>query len=1039
MSDLAVKRPVAVVMVVFIVVVLGLVSYSKLPLDLYPDMKFPVAAVIASYPGAGSEEVETRVTRPIEESMGTVENLKEIHSYTNAGSSIVICRFNWGTDMNFATLQMREKLDLVKRTLPDEVDNPMVFKMDPSMMPVLQVGITGPQDLAELKKLVEEEFKSAVERIPGVASVSITGGLEREVEVAVDPVKLNGYGLTIAQVVQALRADNFNEPGGELTEGGRVLFVRNTGEFVSLQEIEEIPVGTAGGQTVYLRDVAEVRDTYKDVTQRTRMNGQPSVGLHVLKQSDANTVKVVAAVKEEMDRLVKRLPQGVEVRYAYDQSEFIKRSLASVKRSALEGALLATIVIFLFLRSGRSTLIIFTAIPLSIIATFTLMYFAGIAFNLVSMGGLALGIGRMVDDAIVVLENIYRHRKSGLSLIEAARQGASEVGNAVMAATFTTIAVFLPIVFVEGISAIIFRQMAITVSFAIFSSLLVALTVVPMLSSQFLVVEEKAGGGRLRRILERWGSWLESLNEVYRKVLCWALSHRRAVTGAVVLSLAASLALVPSIGAEFLPKMDAGQIAVDIQMDRGTSLERTGAFVQEVEGVLAGIPEVQTVFSSVGSAGRSSFVSAYQPDIARLQVMLVPRTQRQRSADEVADEVRRLLRELPGAKVKVSSVDPTMAAMRTSSPISIAVRGSDLSVLRDIAERLAGEVRQVEGTREVDTSLSAGYPEVQVKVNRQLAQSYGLTPAQVVQAVKTSLQGQVATRYRTAEDEYDIRVRLRKDAREDLYHLSNLAIAAPSGAVVRLADVASLVTTTGPVQIDRREQDRVVTVTGEIAGRDLRSVTNEIKERAARVQLPPGYSIEFTGSDKEMMESFQSLTMALGLAVLLVYMVMAIQYESLLYPFVIMFTMPTTVIGVVLSLFITGYRFSVPAFIGLIMLAGIVVSNGIVLVDYINTLRRRGVERTQAILTAGPVRLRPILMTALTTILAMLPLAIGIGEGGESQAPLATVVIGGLTVSTFLTLVFIPVVYVYFDDLGQKITARFNRWAAGESSPGSSR
>ncbi len=1026
-------------MLVAAVIVLGMVSLSRLHLDLYPDMKLPVAGVIVSYPGAGPEEVESHVTRPIEEMVGTVANIKDTYSTTRAGSAVIVCHFNWGTDMDFASLQLREKVDMVKKALPEDVETPMVVKMDPAMLPVLQIGMTGPQDLAELKTLAEDEFKDTLERIPGAASVVVTGGLVREVQVTVDPLKMQSYGVTLGQVTQVLRSDNFNLPGGDITEAQKVLFIRNLGQFQNLEEIRNLPLATATGGIVYLRDVAEVSDGFKDVTQITRMNGKPSVGIHILKQSDANTVQVADAIKKEIKNIEQRLPQDIQVAYVFDQSDFIKQSLGSVKDSALWGALLAMLVIFVFMRNMRSTIIISTAIPLSIIATFTLMYFSGISFNLVSMGGLALGIGRMVDDAIVVLESIYRYRQRGYSLYESARQGAAEVGNAVMAATFTTIAVFLPIVFVEGISAEIFKDMALTVSFAIFSSLLVALTLVPMLASKMLKVEVIAEDvenkqddksslprkGQLQRMLARWGMWIDSLNGIYLRILKWSLNHRKTVVIGTIICLVLSVGLVPLIGAEFLPAMDSGEISIDIKMDKGTVLEKTNDLVQKIEDSVNTIPEVKTTFTSVGPSGNMMVETGVaQPDIAILRITLVPRTERVKTVNQIADEIREDLRHLPGTEIKVSAIDPTMTGMSSSTPISISIKGDNLHTLKNLAEQVAEQARKVEGTREIDTSLSSGSPEIQIRVNRQLAATYGLTASQIASTVKTAVEGQVATRYRTGEDEVDIRVRLKEDARESLRQLKDLMITSPTGVNIRLADVATMEKATGPAVIFREDQGRVVTVTGEIFGRDLKSIMADIQANTANIPLPPGYVIEFGGSSKDMMESFQSLSIALLLAILLVYIVMAIQYESLLYPFVIMFTIPTTFIGVALSLVLTGRSFSVPAFIGLIMLAGIVVSNSIVLVDYINTLRRRGMERMEAILTAGPVRLRPILMTALATILAMLPLALGLSEGSEGTAPLATVVIGGLTVSTIFTLVLIPVIYTIFDDMGTKFQRR---------------
>ncbi|NLK52842.1 MAG: efflux RND transporter permease subunit [Syntrophomonadaceae bacterium] len=1038
LSDFAVKRPVAILMLVSIVVLLGIVSWSLLSVDLYPDIKLPIAGVITSYAGAGPEEIESQITRPVEEIIGTIANVKNIRSMTRAGSSIVVVEFNWGTDMDFATLQVREKVDMVKKFFPAEVDTPLVVKMDPSMLPIVQIGMSGPKDLVELKTIAEEDIKSSIERIPGVASVVITGGLTREVQVQVDPIRMQNYGLSLGQVTQVLRSDNFNQSSGQIHDAHKVLFVRNLGQFESIEELENLPLLTTANGTVYLRDIAVVIDGFTEPTQYTRMDGRSSIGIHVLKQSDANTVAVVEELKAEMEQIRSRLPQDIEIEFIFDQAKFINLSISSVQRTALQGALLAVLVIFLFLRNMRSTLIISVAIPLSIISTFILMYFAGITFNLISMGGLALGIGRMVDDSIVVLECIYRYRKNGYTLYESARLGAAEVGNAVMASTFTTIAVFLPIVFVEGISALIFKQLALTVSFAIFSSLIVALTLVPMLSSKMLTVDDpkdpRAQKG-YRRILQKWGNMIDALNVIYLRLLRWALGHRKTVVIGVTVILIASLGLIPLIGAEFLPSMDSGEISINIQMDKGSTLEWTDQLTQKLEAVLQEVPEVDTVFTSVGPSGNMMMeTGAAQTDVALLRVMLVSRTERIRDVEQVADDIRDQLLGIPGAQIKVSASDPMMAGMSSSSPISISLKGDNLQVLKELAERTAAEVRQVPGTREVDTTISTGNPEIQIRVDRQKAAAYGLSGLQVASTVKTAIDGQVATRYHAAEQEIDVRVRLQPEARENLQQLENLILVSATGAQVPLNQVARIEYGIGPSVIDRENQVRVVSVTGDIFGRDLKSVMTDIKTRLDQMPLPPGYTLEYGGVDKEMQEAFIDLTKALLLAIVLVYMVMAIQYESFVYPFVIMFTMPTTVIGVILSLAITGRSLSVVAFVGLIMLAGIVVSNGIVLVDYINTLRRRGMEREQAILTAGPVRLRPILMTAIATILAMFPLALGLGEGGEGQAPMATVVIGGLTMSTILTLVLLPVVYTLFDDLGNRVKARLRRRLMGVGS-----
>ncbi|HHV77473.1 MAG TPA: efflux RND transporter permease subunit [Syntrophothermus lipocalidus] len=1029
LSRFAVHRPVTVAILVGVLIVLGIVAFSRLAVDLYPDIKLPVAAVITTYSGAGPEEVESQVSRSIESIMGTLGNVKEIQSWSAPGSSIVIVRFNWGTDMDFATLNMREKLALIETYLPDGVDKPTVVKMDPTMMPVLQIGVTGGTDLAQLQDLVEDKIKPELERIDGVASVVLTGGLTREVRVDVDPVKIANYGLTMSQITQVLRADNFNLAGGTVNHGDRQLFIRSLQQFENIDDIKNVTVTTPAGANVLLSQVAQITDGYKEAEQYTRVNGKPSIGIHILKQTDANSVKVSEKVRATLQELSKTIPGGIEVGVVFDQADFINQSMGTIKRSMLEGALLAMLVIYVFLRSLPSTLVIATSIPLSVVATFLLMYFSKMTMNMVTMGGVALAIGRIVDDSIVVLESIFRHRQAGKPAVQAAVEGASEVGNAVMAATFTTVAVFFPVVFVEGISAILFKPLAMTVSFGILSSLVVALTIIPLLSSRMMTgdivheVKTEEGLSGPRRVLARLYLFLDSLGERYRRVIRWALGHRRLIVVTVTVLMVASVALVPLIGAEFLPKSDAGQIGITIEMDKGTVLQETDRVASKVEALVKAIPEVTTVFTSVGSEGSMMYMTgASSTDTSTLKVMLCKKSQRSRSTAEIAEEIRKKTGDIPGAKITVTEVDPMMTGMTSSTPVNIEISGDDLEVLKGLSDQAVDIVRAVAGTREVQSNLTEGKPEVRIKVDRRKAAYYGITPGQVAQTVQAAFEGTVATRYRVEGDEVDVRVRYQPSDRDDLSELGSLMITTTSGAQVPLSQVAEFELARGPMTITRIHQVRTAQITANISGRDLNSVIRDIQKRMDKeLVLPTGYTVKYTGENKEMVESFQSLLYALLLAVVLVYAVMAIQYESFFDPFVIMFSVPTCFIGGAFGLAVTGRTFNVVAFIGVIMLVGIAVSNAIVLVDYIKTLRERGMERNQAIEEAGAVRLRPVLMTALCTIIALFPLALGLGEGGELEAPLATVVIGGLTASTVITLVLVPVVYTIFDDYGRKI------------------
>lgn len=1025
----AVKRPVAMIIIVSVVIILGFFALSRMTVDLVPEMEYPMAVVMTEYPGVGPEEVESQVSKPLEGSLNTLSNIEEIQSISTSGSSMIIVSFKWGTNLDTSINEIREKIGLIEGYLPSGVQKPMVIRMDPNMMPVMQIGINSDtMTLGQLQEIAEDVFEPRLSRITEVASVSITGGLQREVKVEVDPVKLINYGLTLSQVNQVLQAENFNISAGEVVDGGRKYFLRSLQQFESVDDIKNVAILTATGNTIYLKDIANITDGYKDESQLTRVDGKAAVGIHCLKQSDANTVKTCDEVREELAQIQKEMGLDIDVKVVMDQSTYINQSLDTTKRMMVEGAILAMLILFLFLRSGRSTLIIFTAIPLSIIATFILMFFNNDTLNLITMGGLALGLGRMVDDSIVVFENIYRHRSLGLSAMDAAVTGASEVGQAVIASTLTLIAVFFPILFTEGIASIIFKPLAITVMFAIFCSLLVALTIVPLMASRMLTDKSMqarlTGKGRIARVTSGFGQWIDSLGERYKVLLKWSLSHRRRVILTVTILMIVSLALIPMIGAEFMPAMDSGEISVSIECDKGSPLKDTDDIVKQVEGKLHDIPEVDTIFSSIGSSSNMLMTSGVQGDKATLYVKLVPRAERNRDVDAVCEDLRQRVGDIAGVKIKVSSMDMTGGMASTSGAINVQVRGDDFKVLREISDQVADIVREVPGTREVTASLSDGNPEVQVRIDRQRAASYGLTPAQVATEIRNARQGTVATRYTVDGGEVDVRVRYTANGYDELSYIHNLNILSPSGAVVKLSQIASFEMAPGPIQITRTDGVRIAQINGSILNRDLNSVMQEIMTKVNKLKLPAGYTVDYGGQNEEMMESFASLALALVLAIILVYAVMAVQYESFFNPFVIMFSVPTALIGVVFSLLITGKHLSVVVFIGVIMLVGIVVANAIVLVDYLKQLRERGLERNEAIIEAGRVRLRPILMTALATILAMFPLALGIGEGAEMDAPLAIVIIGGLLVSTLITLVLVPVVYSIFDDLGQKLSQK---------------
>ncbi|MGQ9497478.1 MAG: efflux RND transporter permease subunit [Desulfotomaculales bacterium] len=1030
--ELAVRRPVAVVMAVLAVILLGGVAFNRLAIDLLPRMNIPVAAVMTSYEGAGPQEVEQVVTQPIEEAVATVENVKRISSVSQPGTSMVMVTFNWGTDMDVATQDIRAKIDYVKQMLPRDVKSPMVLKYDPSMMPVAVYGLSGRQTEAELKHLAEKVIKPRLERIEGVASAYIYGGREREIRVLLDPEKMEGYGVSVPQVVQALQGANLELSGGTVQEGSKEYLVRIPGAFFDLKDIEGVVVYTAAGAPVRLLDFARVGDGFKDVTMAGRLDRRDSIGIVVQKQPTANTVEVMRGVRREIAGMERELPGNLKFRVAFDQASFIEDSIRDLTKNVIAGAVLAAFIIYLFLGSLRSTLIICTAIPVAFVGACMLIYFSGETLNMMTLGGLALGVGMIVDDAIVVLENIYRHRGQGAGAINAAVRGASEVGGAVIGATLTSVAVFIPVIFVTGLTSELFTPLSLTVAFALGASLFVALTLVPMLASRLLRDGPSAADLQARRFrLPRpSGAWLERVAALYRTALKWGLEHRRRTVLIAGGAFVASLVLVPLVGVEFLPPTDQGQVSVTLRMPRGTSLAETDRVVARIEREAAQLPEVETIFASIGAGSheaRAGFGGA-EPDRAMIDLLLVDRGKRERSAAEVADDLRRRLAGIPGAEIKVEAPAMMLGGGLTAAPVEVILKGDDLDTLKSLADRAAAEIAQVPGVRDLESSLEEGRPEARVVVDRERAAARGLSVAAVASGIRSAVQGEVATRYRVEGTEIDVRVRLQK-ARESLIDLKNVTLMGPAGPV-RLRDVAEVRIAEGPVAIQRRDQARAVSITANLAGRDLNSVMQDIRERLGRMALPPGYRFEYGGEAQEMAESFGTLGTALVLAVLLVYMILAIQFESLGQPLALMLSVPVAVTGMVLGLLLTRRTFNVPAFIGVIVAVGVVVKNAIVLIDYINQLRARGLERDEAIMQAGPIRLRPVLMTAGTTILAMLPLALGIGEGAELEAPLATVVVGGLLLSTVVSLVLVPVVYAIFDDWGRAVARRLGAVSA---------
>lgn len=1035
-AEVSVRRPVTIIMVMLIIILLGSVSLSKLPIDLLPKIDIPVSIVVTEYTGVGPQEIEKIVTNPLEGAVSTVENIDTVTSTTTEGRSIVIAQFKNGTDMNFATLQMREKIDLVKRSLPSDVGAPMVMKIDLGAMPIVQLSLSANDaDLAKLQSIAEDTLKPQLERVAGAASVTVAGGYENQVEIKTHQEKMKGYGLTIDTLAKIIGAENLNAPGGQVQKGTQDLTIRTTGEFQSLDEIKELLIPLATGGQIKLKDLADVGLEHKEITAISKTNGEKSISISIQKQSGTNTVKVANDVNLAVQKFKKDFP-NLKIDTVMDQSVSIKQSINTVENEAILGGLLAIAVLFIFFHNVRTTFITATAIPIAVMATFAVLYFAGITINMMTLGGLSLAMGRLVDDNIVALENIHRHRLAGYSKVDAAIKGVSEVGMAIFASTLTTVSVFLPIVFVQGVVASIFRELALTVSISLAASLLVSLTLVPALSAKIMKAEGIPEGRRgVKGAVDRFSRWFdrqfERVESSYRRFLHYGLHHRKTVVWISIAIFVLSGASVLSLGAEFMPATDMGQLSIKVTLPDGAKLLDTDGTVTQIEKKLEGIKEVKSVFTQIGTSGGLS-IGGDTANTATVNVQLTDLKARKRSVGQVSDEIRSLTKDLPGAEMNVT-VGDNMSMGGSATPVDIAVKGEDLEQLKKIGMEIRSSVAAVEGTREVKTSMTEGVPEVQIKVDRPNAAQFGLTAGQISQAVKGTISGTTATRYRYEGTEIDVVLSGDETFKTSLANLEQTPIPTPAGITVPLSQVAKVTLGRGPVMIDRTGQTRVVHITSQIMNRDLNSITTDIETKLKGYKMPAGYTYEVIGQNKDLVDSFKDLALALILAILLVYMILASQFESLLHPFTIILSLPMGFSGGMLGLFITRKTLSVPSFIGLILLIGIVVSNAIVLVDYINKRRERGEECEEAIENAGPIRLRPIVMTSLATVLGLIPMALGIGEGSETMAPMAVVVIFGLALSTVSTLLLVPVIYSIFEDIrDSKKRKREKRLAASE-------
>ncbi len=1047
LPELSVKHPITTTMVFLALLILGLVSLSQLGLELLPDISFPTTVVFTPYPGVGPEEIESSLTEPIEDAISTLNGVERISSVSSEGVSMVVINFTWQTNMDTIVSQIREKITAIEDDLPATAERSSIIRYNPEYLPSIVLNVSSPTPGLDLRRLAEQSIVPQLEKIEGVATVGVFGGKIAAVTCTLDLNSIRKLEIPILNILRVFEGENVNLPAGSISVEDRYIVLRALGEFGSLRDIENVLIGYKETVPVYLGDVAEVDLGHLPREQFFRSEGGEGVQLAVRKQPGHNTVDINRMVKDQVRRLRQELPPSVEVKVQSDQSTQILNSIGSVARAAWQGGLLAVLVLLFFLRSIPSTLIISVAIPVSVVATFSLMNFAGITMNIVSLMGITLGVGMFVDNSIVVLESNFRKTLAGMPPAAAAVAGTSEVGRAISASTLTTLVVFFPLVFVQDFAGLIFRDLAYTVAFALFISLVMALTLVPVLCSRFLKlpvphrvsnggeavdpeqfldldvsladIEVHTGNRLIDGITDRIQIWLRSLDDLYERAIGWALQHTAAVILFAVFILLISVASLALLGMEFMPESDEGQFAISMETRVGSSFEKTEEKVLEAERIIREFAgeELTSISTSIGRGGTMQGAAETGSHLSVLEVRLVDKDRRNRTIWRMINELSdRLSRAVMDSRFRfrlqgVGALATTVTG--DSEPIVIGIAGDDLVQSYAYAQRIATRMKQVSGIRDVELSYKTGKPELQFRIKREEAAGLGLSPLEIAATLRTAYKGSKVSTFRTSEDKYDVYVILKEEDRNSLQGVQKLFFVNPLGEMIPLENVVEVVHGSGPLTIERENRVRVIEVTGALTGqRPLNRVMEELQDGVSGLgPVPPGLELTYSGSYRQMQESFLSLFFVLILAVVLVYMVLASQFENLLHPLIIMFSVPFCIIGLVAALVVTGTTFSIMSFIGAILLVGIVVNNAIVLIDYMNRLQARGLSVREAIIRGGKTRLKPILMTSFTTIFGLLPMAVGVGSGSELRAPLGRAVVGGLLTSSFVTLILIPTIY----------------------------
>ncbi|MFO7866032.1 MAG: efflux RND transporter permease subunit [Candidatus Aminicenantes bacterium] len=1074
-TRIAVSRPVTISMFFSAVILLGLVSLRELSVDLLPDISYPRLSVITRYPGVAPEEIETLVTQRLESSLLRIPGIRRVESVSAEGGVYMTLEFAWGTDMDFAMLHTREKLDSV--LLPEEAEKPAIIPLDPQSQPIMVLSVSGRRSLLELREFSEELIKPRLEQMEGIGSAEIAGGVEREIHVELDPRLITLYGLDIQDVSRRIEAYNRNLQGGTIRKGRFKYALRIQGEFEELKEIGEISLKTTEDRSVIrLQNVARIRDGIKEREGITRLNGSESIGILVRKEAGANTVQATASANKVIQEIIRTNP-GIQILTVSAQAEYIQNAITSVRNAILYGAVLAFFILVLFLQDLKTPLIIATAIPVAVVSVFNLMYFMNITVNIMSLGGLALGVGMLVDNSVVVSESIFRHRSLGKSLRDAAYTGTREVGMAVTASTFTTISVFLPVIYVHGVAGQLFKDQALTVTFAMLSSLVVALTLLPMLASRKFSFSEEISGEKTnkpglnlfrnpprksfpsrllypfwfvrqllyaafklaiklagfiislliqlfvlllhylsipvkhtaRTVFRGFNFVYNRFSRFYHDFLVWSLDHKSKVAFGSLLFLLITLLAATQLPRELMPKPETSTFELHLKTPVDYSLEQTGLVVERVEEWMDRHPGIGNTFSQTGVV---SGMEAMNPDVSLNFAKIHVETASFKKMNRVIEESRAFLSRFPEVRHSIVPEQSTLAQFLafTSSEIGLKIKGENLDVLTSLAGELAARLQNVQGIADINTNIAEGKPEFLIRVKREALEKFNISTSQIGRFLVDAVRGRVDTQFKELEKKYDIRVKLQDDTRQNVDALLEEQIL-HQNTRIPLRELVTYEIARGPKEIRRENQEREVVVTANLKGAKISQVVPLIQAEIDALPLPSGYRVVFSGEQEEMQKSFRSLIFALLLAVLLVYMIMSAQFESLLHPFVILLTLPMGLTGSIWALYLTGQSLNVISLIGMVVLAGIVVNDAIVKIDYTNQLRRKGKGLREAVMEAGRIRLRPILMTTVTTAFGLFPMSLGLGQGAELQQPLAISVIGGLMLATFLTLILIPLGY----------------------------